>query len=143
MPAAAVPFVPARALVTAPAGNTLVCLARRKSLTYATEVVCRCSYKIVSSSAVQDDGPRRLTGLQDLWDGLLTSTKQLGSDKFWQIFLPLHQFSAKAIDSALRAIKQTFLSGATWHRCVCVTGTRTPLRAQCCDTYLCTHFLKK
>ena len=113
MPAAAVPFVPARALVTAPAGNTLVCLARRKSLTVATEVVCRCSYKIVPSSAVQSHGPRRLTGLQDLWDGLLTSTKQLGSDKFWQIFLPLHQFSAKAIDSALRAIKQTFLSGAT------------------------------
>ena len=52
--------------------------------------------------------PRDLKRIQTMWKNYIQTVYDLFSKEFWNFFLPLHQFSAIAIDTSLRAAAETF-----------------------------------
>ena len=53
--------------------------------------------------------PRDLKRTQTMWSNYIKAVYDLCSSQFWNFFLPLHQFSAISIDTALRAAAETFV----------------------------------
>lgn len=99
------------AVITRPV--TLWELARRAPVSWEAERRTRAAYTI---RPVCIDDTRRLRcrdmiPVQDAWDEYLAATKNLCSDDFWRIFLPIHRSPRVHIDSTLRAVKKVFLQG--------------------------------
>ena len=93
-------------LITRPV--TLWELARRQPVSWEAERRTRAAYTV---RPVCIDDTRRLscrdmTSVQDDWDVYLAATKDLCSDEFWVIFLPIHSSPRVHIDNTLRAVKK-------------------------------------
>ena len=98
-----VPVIPAPV-----ASSSLLSLARRAPSNWI-EVEARAAYTITDTGRAPPAGVRALTGIQNSWDRFIQATHDLCSADFWNLFLNMHEFSIKAIDSALQAVKTTFV----------------------------------
>lgn len=88
-------------------------LARREPVLWETERETRAAYTVRRTQILGTNNMHRdMTRVQDDWDSYLTVTKNLFSDEFWKIFLPIHGSPRVHIDSTLRAVKRTFVRGA-------------------------------
>ena len=92
-------------LITPASSSSLVALARRPPNPHCE---ARPAYTITDTGVARDD-MRILTGIQDCWDRYTTAIYNSCSPAFWNLFLQMHTFSIKAIDSALQAVKKTFV----------------------------------
>lgn len=99
---------PAPAIITRPIGKTE--LARRATVQWDTERNARAAY-IVRRNDILDTNHRcrNLIPVQNAWDAHLDVTKDLCSDEFWQVFLPIHSSPRVHIDTTLRAVKKVFV----------------------------------
>ena len=91
-------------LNTPASSSSLVALARRPPNPHCE---ARSAYTITDTGVARDD-MRILTGIQNCWDRYTTAIYNSCSPAFWNLFLQMHTFSIKAIDSALQAVKKTF-----------------------------------
>ena len=88
----------------------LSALARRKKTSSVAEYYLRStSYTLISTEVPPNMMPRNMLEVQSQWHQHLRSTRSCASDTFWSFFLHIHTQSATAVDSALRAAKQTFM----------------------------------
>ena len=92
---------------------TLWELARREPVSWEAERRTRAAYTI---RAFEFDPThilrcRDMTPVQDAWDEHLAACKNLCSDDFWRIFLPIHRSPRVHIDSTLTSVKKVFLQG--------------------------------
>jgi hypothetical protein len=84
-------------------------LARREPVLWEAERDARRAYTVTPTEA--NAGCRDMTQLQDDWDVFLEDTKTLCTDEFWNLFLPIHSIPRVHIDTILRAVKKTFVTG--------------------------------
>ena len=59
--------------------------------------------------------PRDMVAIMERWDTFVNDTRSLCSEKFWSIFLSMHQLSGVAIDTALTVVKKTFMQDELPH----------------------------
>jgi len=89
---------------------TLWELARRAPVSWEEERRTRSTYTVTHSAEM--DVTRRfrdMTAVQDDWDKYVADTKNLFSEEFWRIFLPIHHSPRVHIDNTLGAVKKVFL----------------------------------
>ena len=64
--------------------------------------------RVIRHSGVLSRSPRDLSCVQFAWRRFCNAVKNMCEPSFWRFFLPLHQLSASAIDSALHCAHDTF-----------------------------------
>lgn len=99
-------------LITTPvAADSLVSLARRPPLSCDEERLARSAYTIPRCQIDSTTCVSKVA-LQDSWDAYLQAHWNLCSPKFWQLFLSMHIYSGRAIDSALNVVKRNYVLGS-------------------------------
>ena len=83
-------------------------LARRDEITVEQSRVIRSAYTIRSTRANVPHA-RDVCALQTAWDQYKDAVCQQFPPVFWKFFLPIHHLATNAIDSALKAAKDTFI----------------------------------
>ena len=112
---AAPPVATAAATVVAPlSAMPLQTLARRKPLNEFDAALARSSYCIEEYAnyrlGVYDiDQARDMCGLQDAWERVIRTMQGTCSERFWKLFLDIHHFPGKLIDTVLSRVKKDFV----------------------------------
>ena len=89
-------------------------LARRKPLNLLDTAWARSSYCVEEYDNSRPDiydisKARDMCGLQDAWERVIRTMQSVCSERFWNLFLDIHQFPSKLIDTVLSRVKKQFV----------------------------------
>ena len=111
----------AAATIAAPVSlMPLQTLARRKPLNEFDASLARSSYCIdeyaVVAGGYDISRARDMCGIQEVWERVLRAMKAECSERFWHLFLDMHQFPSKLIDTVLSRVKKDFVQKGSHER---------------------------